>query len=87
MIEYILEQCKLHGPLAAVVAAVVYFGDRHVKRDARNHEAADVRLRDLETKRVVPEELTRVHERLNSLSDQLAESQREILVAIAQLHR
>ena len=70
---------------ATVVAVVAWIGKRHLDDDRAGFSAVSARLAALESDRVVKPDLVRVEERLERLSNQVHEGQREILERLIDL--
>lgn len=64
------------------MALVIWIGKRHMDKDAEVQKELFLRLHTLETERVKPDELVRVEDRLQEITDQIASNHSAVLSAI-----
>jgi len=74
---------KVHGPLTAVVAGIVYMGRKHLQKDARGFEHIDTRLKALETDRVVQADVKRLEDQMNTGFTEVRSQTNKILEILA----
>jgi hypothetical protein len=67
---------KLHGPIGAAVAGIVYFGTKHIKANAKDFRHIDERCKALEIDRVVKADWVRLDAKLEAISLQNVETLR-----------
>lgn len=67
---------KLHGPIGAAVAGIVYFGSKHIKRTAKEFHVVDERFKVLEVDRVVKADWVRLDDKLDAIATQNIETLR-----------
>lgn len=87
MFDAILEALKIHGPIGAVFLAFGAMGHRHIASDDSRQKAILDRLSALETDRVTKHDLERVFDRIEGMSEQMAENQNTLLTALSQRGR
>ena len=71
-----LVDLKVHGPIGAAMVGLIYFGRRHLQRDAREFKEVDGRVKELELDRVVRSDINRIDDKLDRLLLLMAERKR-----------
>lgn len=77
--DKLLELIGVHGPVAGTFLAMGAVLGFHIKEDRRCARNAEDRLRRLELSRASKSDVRRLHERIDSLSTQVADNQAELL--------
>lgn len=79
MLDSILDALKIHGPIGAVILAMGYVGQLHIRRDQVRQKLLERRISDLEQDRVTKHDLERVYDRIEAVSTQIQTNQNTLL--------
>lgn len=87
MLEFFLDQLKIHGPLAAVLGVMALIGERHITGDRKARAALSRRVHELEIDRVTRADVKAVYDRIEAVSTQIQTNQNTLLGVLAQASR